>query len=116
VPFTVWAPESPPLGGTTWVAWSPPDPRVFPQVTIDYLPARAGRGISLIEGAHRGRAGARPGETAVTRAGRRYFVRELGGQVTVRVLRAGTDVQVSGGPGRGRDALIAVAASLRRVS
>jgi hypothetical protein len=108
--FPVWAPDPPPLTGRIRVEWSPRDPRVFPQVTISYLPARRGSGISLIEGAHRGRSGARPYERVVRRGGRTWLL--AGDARTVRVTRGGTDVQISGGT---LDELIAAGASLRRV-
>jgi hypothetical protein len=116
VPFTVLTPDPPPLGGEVWVSWSPPGPRVFPQVTIDYLPERAGHGISLLEGAARGRS-PRDGERTVVRGGRRVFV--LGDSDPllrrVRTIVDGTDVQVSGQDAT-LDDLLAVAASLRPVA
>ncbi|MGE0026131.1 MAG: hypothetical protein AB7O78_07635 [Thermoleophilia bacterium] len=115
-PFTVLAPDPPPLGGAVWVSWTPPHPRVFPQVLIDYLPDGSGHGIGLIEGAVRGHS-PRDGERTVVRGGRRIYV--LGGSDPLlhraRTIVGGTDVQVSGRDAT-LDELIAVAASLRPVA
>jgi len=115
-PFTVLAPDPPPLGGEVWVSWSPRDPRMFPQVLIDYLPERTGHGISLIEGAVRGRS-PRDGERTVVRDGRAIYVLHASDPLLrrVRTVVDGTDVQVSGQDAT-LDDLLAVAASLRPVA
>ena len=116
MPFTVVAPAAPPLGGGLQVRWSRDDPRLFPQVILSYLPRRSGQGVSIIEGAHRGLPGPRPGERTVVRAGRALYV---GGEadpslpLQVRLVVGGTDVQISGG--LPLDGLLDLAASLRPV-
>ena len=113
-PFTVLAPDPPPPSGGMWVFRSPDDRRFFPQVTIEYLPRGAGQGISLIEGAERGRS-PRDGERTVVRAGRAVHVLDGPPQLRrVRTVIAGTDVAVSG-QGPTLDDLIYLAASLRPV-
>lgn len=114
MPFTVYVPATPPLPGEQRIERSPDDPRFFPQVTLTYLPAASGPGVSVIEGDHRGRPGPRGGERAVTRGGRELYVSGEGdptGQVRVRLTIGGTDVQISGRLPSAQ--LLDVAASLR---
>lgn len=115
MPFTVLAPDPPPRPGDVWVSYARDDPRLRPQVTIDYLPAGAGPAVSLIEATEGSTPVGDAPERRITRGGRTYFVSGEGGppvERRLRVVRDGTDVRISGSSPT-LDELLDLADSLR---
>ncbi len=113
MPFTVFVADPAPLSGEQLISYSRDHPDLFPQVTISYLPETTGPHIILLQGAARGKPGAQGPERTIDRGARKVYVSGEGdpsGQIQVRVVIDGTNIQINGAP---LPELLKVADSLR---
>ena len=113
MPFTVFVADPAPQSGEQVVSYSRDHPDLFPQVTISYPPEVAGPHIIGLQGAERGRPGARGRERTIVRGAREVYVLGEGdpsGPIQVRAVIDGTDIQINGAP---LARLLEVADSLR---